>query len=194
MKKPGHAEDPPAVRREQTEAGSPLLMDRRGFLHRSALVIGAFLVGLGRAEPAFGQDMTAVSCCILCCRNDPECKYKKSHCVVWHCWFEQKMWNCIECYDTARTRQAAGGNCDPNNRGQTWCSNVDCSKAEKKTGDLGRLDGGISARERLWQSYDEAGIGCQDPETGEYIIWSEPGTPCDARDPGPPEPSPPELG
>ena len=44
MKKPNHAEDQPAVRREQTEAGSPLL---------SALVIGAFLVDLGRkALPA----------------------------------------------------------------------------------------------------------------------------------------------
>lgn len=184
MKKPNHAEDQPAVRREQTEAGSPLSMDRRGFLHRSALVIGAFLVGLGRAESAFGVPTTRfVNCCNLC-KDNTACPCDNGYLLDWKCDLHGEKWNCIECYDTDEIKRR-GRDCTD----RTFCSHALCSTVKAVAG-----DGGISARDRLWQSYEEAGIGCHDPETGEYIIWSEPGTPCDARDPGPPEPSPPELG
>ena len=100
MKKPDHAEDQPAVRREQTEAGSPLSMDRRGFLHRSALVIGAFLVGLGRAESAFGVSTTYFLKCCNLCKTATDCPCDDGYLLHWECGLHGKKWNCIECYDT----------------------------------------------------------------------------------------------
>lgn len=177
MKTPDHADG----HREQAEAAlKPLLTDRRGFLHRSALVIGAFLAGLGRSELAFGcESMTVVACCMLCCRNDSTCTYRDDRCVAWSCLSGGQAWLCIECYDTAQTRQAAGGNCDPAKGGETWCSNVVCSKAVRKSQDSQESSGW----ERAWSELDDLGVGCYDPATGDYIMWSEPGTACDIRSP-----------
>ena len=148
---------------------------RRGFLRRAALVIGAVLVGVGRTESAHAL----VDCCGLCKSPSEECRGCKVK-LSWTCHhpnYESGPPNreCFECYDTA-----ISGGCLDNG-----CQHVTCSEI-REIGDQSpnRLD-----REHAWGHLDDLGIGCHDPDTGEYIMWSEPGTPCDTREPtaSPPE-------
>ena len=180
-------DDQSADHREQVETGSkPLSVDRRGFLHRSALVIGAFVVGLGRTESAFGTPtFHVVNCCGLCSSDDRNCKCHENCQLSWECEHKGATWKCIECYKTAEFKRNAG-DC-------SVCSHVSCSRATRASEGHQRLDEESVGWERLWQGYDEAGIGCYDPDTGAYIIWSEPGTACDSSSPGNPGP-PPEHG
>lgn len=173
-----HANEEPAVRRTQRPAPSTgsRSLDRRGFLHRSALVIGAFLVGLGRTESAFAYregNTFVTNCCSLCCPDNSGCSCDENRRLLWVCRFNGANWRCIECYRTTESKQQAG-HC----RNAALCPQVDCSKAER----VGDED---STEERApWHGLDGAiGSGCTDPETGEYIPWAEPGTPCDDRDP-----------
>ena len=148
-------------------------MDRRGFLHRSALVIGAFVVGLGRTESAFGEPTTKfVNCCNLC-KDPTDCPCKEGYLLDWRCLHNGKQWKCIECYGTDEVKQSAYG-C----RDRRFCSQATCSRLEVVDGDQ---EG--SEWERAWGELDDIGAGCRDPETGDYIMWSEPGTPCDNRYP-----------
>ena len=169
------ADGPPAVRCEQSAVPSqPLSTDRRGFLHRAALVMGAFIVGLGRTESAFGGGTTyVVNCCGLCAPDSDECKCEDDFQLDWECDHEGEKWRCIECYNTAEIKRN-GGSC----WNRTFCSQVVCSRATRAAGSQG---GG--EWERAWGELDDIGAGCRDPETGDYIMWSEPGTPCDNRDP-----------
>ena len=146
------------------------LMARRGFLRRAALVIGAVLVGVGRTESAHAL----VDCCGLCKSPSTKC----SECTVklaWTCHhpnYESGPANrkCVECYDTA-----VSGGCEENG-----CQHAVCSEIHR-IGDSSDPHGEkpISPPPLV----DPGGIGCYDPDTGDYILWVVPGTPCDDRSP-----------
>lgn len=181
-------DDQSADHREQVETGSkPLSVDRRGFLHRSALVIGAFVVGLGRTESAFGTSTTyVVNCCNLCKPYSKSCPCTGGYILPWFCSLNGKQWRCIECYKTNAVEQSPL--IEDKCKDATYCSEATCSTVKAVGG--GQKD---SMWERAWGHLDDLGIGCYDPDTGAYIIWSEPGTACDSRSPGNPGP-PPEHG
>ena len=155
------------------EASQLLSTNRRGFLHRSALVIGAFLVGLGRTGSASGVPTTYVVNCCSPCKSVTDCPCANGYTLDWECDHDGKRWSCVECFPTIEIKRDAG-TC----YNRTFCSQATCSRVE-----VVDRDQGGSAWERAWGELDDIGAGCRDPETGDYIMWSEPGTPCDNRDP-----------
>lgn len=142
---------------------------RRGFLRQTALVVGAFVVGVGRNDSAF-----AAGYCSFCGNN--KCNdEQKEYCEdpdnagLKLTWAAQGNGTCVECYDseTARANAVASG------EGCFYCQDVKCGYY------IGPADG----EETAVPPEVESGVGCIDPETGMLILWPEPGTPCDHRSP-----------
>ena len=140
---------------------------RRGFLRQTALVVGAFVVGVGRNESAF-----AAGYCFFCSNkcNDQQKKDCNANHSLTLTWAAQGGGTCVECYKSANDR----ANAEASAQGCNYCVNVECGYY-RGTGD--------EREEPAVSSVVDAGVGCIDPETGYIILWSEPGTPCDNRSP-----------
>ena len=136
--------------------------DRRGFMRRAALVIGAFVIGVGRSESVFGAH-TCTYCRRKCTPRE------RNNCRHFLTWSSPSGGICVECYESASDVDKAL----EKDLGCYYCENVTC--------------GYYIARERgdddetVVPPVVETGVGCIDPETGAVFAWSEPGTPCDDR-------------
>ena len=76
--------------------------NRRHFLRRAALVVGAFVLGVGRSEPAFGSggcNFPAGECSEA--EINGECSFSLSWVVV------RTGGSCVECYENAEKQAAA---------------------------------------------------------------------------------------
>ena len=145
---------------------------RRRFLRRSALVVGAFLLGVGRSETAFGSGCGS-------CRRKCTDEEKRNKCNNALSWVSPLGRNCVECYKSASAVEKAEREKQRRRlpHACNYCENVLCSYSSGSSG------GGDDGDETAVPPVVDAGVGCIDPDTGAVIPWSEPGTPCDNRSP-----------
>ena len=142
---------------------------RRGFLRQTALVVGAFVVGIGRDDSVF-----AAGFCSFC--GNKRCDDgQKRHCEdpdnagLKLTWGAQGGGTCVECYDSEAARAAAGAS----GHGCHYCADVKCGYYLQAPG----------PEEPAVPPAVDAGVGCIDPHTGQFILWPEPGDCGDDRSP-----------
>ena len=101
--------------------------DRRGFLRRTAMVVGGFVVGVMGAEPAMAT--VRVGCCDLC-HHPASCQWTGCKAVLnWVCTRPgslegDEVWGCYECYSEPAFHGVPGFYC----RGLS-CNSALCSVA-----------------------------------------------------------------
>lgn len=102
---------------------------RRGFLRRTAMVVGGFVVGVMGAEPAMAGTVK-FACCNLC-YHPSACQWTGCKAVLnWLCWRAglegDEIWGCYECYSNADFNRLPDWACEGLSCNSALCSAAYC--------------------------------------------------------------------